>query len=98
MNGAARERRAQATRHDLGDIIKAEPCITPQCGDDLFLNRRRTLAQMMPDMAAIRLILPPPPTSDRSLRDPQLARQTRNRICALLNIGPDLWCGRGVGV
>jgi hypothetical protein len=98
MNGAARELGIDAAAHHFGDVVERQVQLGAQFADQRLLDRGEAGGQFLGDVRAIGDYRTPTPPPDRGFADTKLNRQVRDRLLTALNVSPDLWCGRGIGV
>src|SRR5271169_4042762 len=98
VNGTAGELGIDAAAHHFGDVVERQLQLGSQFADQRLFERRQTGRQGLWGMRAVVDGGALAPAADRGLADPQFDRQVGNRPPAALNVGPNLRCGRGVGV
>lgn len=98
MDGAAGQLSIDATPHHLNDIVERQLKCCPQFADQRLFHCRQVCGQPDWPVRSIGDRCPVAPATDRGLADAKFDGQLRNRLLALLDVAPDFWSCRGIGV
>jgi hypothetical protein len=98
MDRAPGEIGIDASPHHLSDVVQRQIQLRPQLMNQCLIELREAGSKRLGRVRAVSDRGPPPPPADRGLTNAELGGECRHRRPAVLDVRPDLWRGRSVGV